>query len=113
MTPPRLPLRPLDEALDELMAYAVPLARHETVSTFEADGRVLVHDLRSALQVPPQDNSAMDGYAVRHAEVTSADAFVVSQRIPAGSPAQSSLTRGSGCAPSSAWTRSWCSRCPR
>ena len=88
MTPPRLPLRPLDEALDELMAYAVPLARHETVSTFEADGRVLVHDLRSALQVPPQDNSAMDGYAVRHAEVTSADAFVVSQRIPAGSPAQ-------------------------
>lgn len=88
MTSPRLPLRPLDEALAELLGYAAPLARHETVSTFEADGRVLMHDLRSALQVPPQDNSAMDGYAVRQAEVASAGAFAVSQRIPAGSPAQ-------------------------
>ena len=88
MTSPRLPPRPLDEALAELLGYAAPLARHEAVSTFEADGRVLMHDLRSALQVPPQDNSAMDGYAVRRAEVASAGAFAVSQRIPAGSPAQ-------------------------
>ena len=61
----------------------------ETVSTFDADGRVLAHDLVSALQVPPQDNSSMDGYAVRSSEI--ADEGVplpVSQRIPAGAPAQ-------------------------
>src|SRR6185295_14091771 len=61
----------------------------DTVSTFEADGRVLAQDLVSALQVPPQDNSAMDGYAVRSAEIADEGvALPVSQRIPAGSAAQ-------------------------
>ena len=44
-----------------------PLTATEAVSTFDADGRVLAQDLVSALQVPPQDNSSMDGYAVRSA----------------------------------------------
>jgi molybdopterin molybdotransferase len=85
----RPPLRPLDDALAALLEHARPLAGHETVSTFDADGRVLAEDLVSALQVPPQDNSAMDGYAVRAAEI--ADEGVplpVSQRIPAGAAAQ-------------------------
>ncbi|HEX7890247.1 MAG TPA: gephyrin-like molybdotransferase Glp [Ramlibacter sp.] len=86
---PRPPLRPLDDALAALLAHAQPLAGTETVSSFEADGRVLAEDLVSALQVPPQDNSSMDGYAVRSAEI--ADEGVplpVSQRIPAGAAAQ-------------------------
>lgn len=91
MNAPRPPLRPLDEALAELMGQAVPLGRTETVSTFEADGRVLAQDLVSLLQVPPQDNSSMDGYAVRSHEVAQAIAadqpLPVSQRIPAGSAA--------------------------
>lgn len=89
MSAPRAPLRPLDDALAELLAHALPLDGTETVSTFDADGRVLAHDLVSALQVPPQDNSSMDGYAVRSSEI--ADEGVplqVSQRIPAGAPAQ-------------------------
>ncbi len=65
----RVPLRPLDEALAALLGHAQPLARTDTVSTFDADGRVLAQDLVSALQVPPQDNSSMDGYAVRSAEI--------------------------------------------
>ncbi|MFY8104326.1 MAG: gephyrin-like molybdotransferase Glp [Ramlibacter sp.] len=91
MTAPRAPLRPLDDAIAELLGHATPLARTDTVSTFEADGRVLVQDLVSALQVPPQDNSSMDGYAVRCADVAAAGAsgaLTVSQRIPAGSAAQ-------------------------
>ena len=90
-TPPakpaaRPPLRALDEALAELLAHAIPLTGHETVSTFDADGRVLAQDVVSALQVPPEDNSSMDGYAVRVAEVLDpAVALRVSQRIPAGS----------------------------
>jgi molybdopterin molybdotransferase len=86
---PRPPLRSLDEALEALLGYAQPLAGTDTVSTFDADGRVLAEDLVSALQVPPQDNSSMDGYAVRSAEI--ADEGVplpVSQRIPAGAAAQ-------------------------
>ncbi|MCC2673898.1 MAG: moeA [Ramlibacter sp.] len=88
MNTPRPPLRSLDEAMESLLAHASPLPR-ESVSTFEADGRVLAEDLVSSLQVPPQDNSSMDGYAVRRGEI--ADEGVplpVSQRIPAGSAPQ-------------------------
>jgi len=85
---PRAPLRSLDDALEALLAQAAPLAGEETVSTFEADGRVLAEDLVSALQVPPQDNSSMDGYAVRSAEIADEGVVLpVSQRIPAGAAA--------------------------
>jgi molybdopterin molybdotransferase len=82
-------LRPLDEALAELLGHAQPLAGTEAVSTFEADGRVLAQDLVSALQVPPQDNSSMDGYAVRSAEIADEGVVLpVSQRIAAGAAGQ-------------------------
>lgn len=85
MQAPRTPLKPLDEALQELLAHAQPLAGSQQVSTFDADGRVLLQAAVSPLQVPPQDNSAMDGYAVRAADCTSGEAALsVSQRIPAG-----------------------------
>ncbi|MCD6079147.1 MAG: moeA [Ramlibacter sp.] len=88
MNTPRPPLRSLDEAMESLLSHASPLPP-ESVSTVEADGRVLAEDLVSSLQVPPQDNSSMDGYAVRRGEI--ADEGVplpVSQRIPAGSAPQ-------------------------
>jgi molybdopterin molybdotransferase len=86
MNAPRTPLKPLDEALAELLQSAMVLDGVESVSTFEADGRVLAQDLVSALQVPPSDNSSMDGYAVRCAEVSQAPVILpVSQRIAAGS----------------------------
>jgi len=86
-------LMPLDDALSQLLAFAVPLAAIESMSTFEADGRVLAQDLVSALQVPPHDNSSMDGYAVRCFDVAQAlqstqqeaGTLPVSQRIAAGS----------------------------
>ena len=74
MTTPRPPLKSLDDALAQLLACATVLAEHESVSTFDADGRVLAQDLVSALQVPALDNSAMDGYAVRCADVLHAQA---------------------------------------
>ena len=80
------PLKPLDEALADLLAQAQPLPGTDTVTTFDADGRVLAQSCVSALQVPPQDNSSMDGYAVRCADVAAAGVVLpVSQRIPAGS----------------------------
>jgi molybdopterin molybdotransferase len=82
----RPPLKALDEALAELLGRATPLAGSDTVSTFDADGRVLAEDVVSALQVPPEDNSAMDGYAVRAAELADEGVVLrVSQRIAAGS----------------------------
>jgi len=85
----RPPLLPLDDALARLLEHARPLAGTDTVSTFDADGRVLARDLVSPLQVPPQDNSSMDGYAVRRAEIADEGVSLrVSQRIPAGSTAQ-------------------------
>lgn len=88
MTPSahRTPLIPLDDALATLLAYAVPLAATEWVSTFDADGRVLAQDAVSPLQVPSFDNSAMDGYAMCCADVVAAanQALPVSQRIAAG-----------------------------
>ncbi len=75
----------LDDALPQLLAQARPLTELQSVSTFEADGRVLAQDVTSALQVPPQDNSSMDGYAVRVADCAQAGAVLrVTQRIPAG-----------------------------
>jgi molybdopterin molybdotransferase len=94
-TSARPPLRPLDDALAELLALTHPLTGTEAVSTFDADSRVLAQDLVSELQVPPQDNSSMDGYAVRSSEIADEGvALPVSQRIPAGSAAQA-LTPGS------------------
>jgi molybdopterin molybdotransferase len=85
MTSARPPLKSLDDALAELLAFAIPLGGIESVSTFEADGRVLAQNIVSALQVPPQDNSSMDGYAVRCADVAQAAGVLpVSQRIAAG-----------------------------
>lgn len=85
MNAPRAPLMPLGDALAALLAQAAPLAV-ESVSTFDADGRVLAQDIVSALQVPPHDNSSMDGYALRCADVIAPGVQLpVSQRIPAGS----------------------------
>lgn len=79
-------LRPLEDALAQLLAQAQPLSGTETVSTFDADGRVLARELVSPLQVPPQDNSSMDGYAVRIEEIADEGVSLpVSQRIAAGS----------------------------
>jgi len=66
-----------------------PAVEAQTVSTFDALGRVLAADVRSLLDVPPADNTAMDGYALRCADVPVAGTVLpVSQRIPAGAPGQ-------------------------
>jgi len=75
-------LIPLDDALAALLAQIEPLAGTETLATADARGRVLAADLVSPVDVPPADNSAMDGYALR--AVDAASLLPVTQRIPAG-----------------------------
>jgi molybdopterin molybdotransferase len=87
----RAPLRSLDEALADLLSVARsrPIVDRDSVSTFDALGRVLAEEVRSTIDVPPQDNSSMDGYALRCADVAQAGAVLdVTQRIAAGSVGQ-------------------------
>ena len=80
------PMRPFEDMRAALLAAATPLSTVEQVPTAEALGRVLAVDQISSLGVPPLDNSSMDGYALRCADVPAAGArLVVAQRIPAGS----------------------------
>ena len=86
-TPARPPLLSLDDALARLMQAVRPFdtAQAQQVSTFDALGRVLADEVRSAVDVPPADNTAMDGYAMRCADVPAAGTMLpVSQRIAAG-----------------------------
>lgn len=73
------------EALDLLLGAARAVSEKETLATVDATGRVLAADQLSQLDVPPMDNTQMDGYAVRAADCASGSASLpVSQRIPAG-----------------------------
>jgi molybdopterin molybdotransferase len=78
-------LLPLEDALARLLARAEapPLRDVEQIGLAEADGRVLADALVSSLDLPPWDNSAMDGYALALADWTG-EPLVVSQRILAG-----------------------------
>jgi len=82
--PKRSPLISADDALACLLGAVAPAGRVETLSTPEAWGRVLARDVVSAVNVPPEDNGAMDGYAVRVADLAGDAVLPVSQRIPAG-----------------------------
>ena len=83
MSETRKPLIPLDDALATLLAQIEPLAGTATLATADARGRVLAAELVSPVDVPPEDNSAMDGYALRAADAGAL--LPVTQRIPAGS----------------------------
>ena len=75
----------VDDALAQLLAGAVPITQVEEVSTLQAAGRVLARAQNSTMDVPPMDNSAMDGYAVCLADLRGDGARLkVAQRIPAG-----------------------------
>ena len=62
-------LLPVADALDRLLSAAKPTQRTEKASLHAAEGRVLAEDVAARLTQPPFDNSAMDGYAVRHADI--------------------------------------------
>ena len=77
----------LEKALTRLLAAVAPLpaSEHQTLATSDALGRVLQTAVRSTLDVPPADNTAMDGYAMRTADVSSVGTRLpVSQQIRAG-----------------------------
>ena len=74
-----------EEALEKLLAAAQPVEEIRSLPLMAAAGRILAQAQQSTVAVPPLDNSAMDGYAVRVADIaTTGICLPVSQRIPAG-----------------------------
>jgi molybdopterin molybdotransferase len=74
----------IDDAIDQLLADAGVVAEIEAVALLSSLGRVLAGDVVAEVSVPPFDNSAMDGYAVRVADLQSGAGVPVTQRIAAG-----------------------------
>lgn len=81
-------------ALEQVLAHAEPLPADE-VALAEADGLVLAYDLQARRTQPPADVSAMDGYAVRAADVASAPVRLkVIGEVAAGRPFATTLRPG-------------------
>jgi len=78
-------LRPVDEVIAHLLDKVIPLTETRTVKLEDALGHYLASDITSSIDVPPAANSAMDGYAVISAEISEAELYDISARIPAGS----------------------------
>ncbi|WP_251367768.1 gephyrin-like molybdotransferase Glp [Polynucleobacter sp. JS-JIR-II-b4] len=84
MTKP--PMLTAQQALDHLLSHAQTVGESEKVAMQAALGRVLAENVNSLVDVPPLDNTAMDGYAVRSADTaTPGKTLKIAQRIPAGS----------------------------
>lgn len=77
-------MKSFDEALSFLLEKAMVTPHTERVSCAHALGRVLASPVVSSVNVPPYDNSQMDGYAIDVMDLTHEEVFEVSQRIPAG-----------------------------
>jgi molybdopterin molybdotransferase len=90
------PLMPVDEAERLIRERVTPVAETETVALASAAGRVLAEDLLAHVDLPPFDNSAVDGYAVRHADLAreSETRLAVVDRVAAGHTAAHALGRG-------------------
>lgn len=72
------------EFRQKLLARVKPVLQTENLPLLQCAGRVLAENLVSAIDVPPADNSAMDGYAIRAADFSDGASLTVTQKIFAG-----------------------------
>jgi len=82
---------PFDKAFEIVMAHARPLDS-ETVALSESLGRILAEDVRSDIDMPPFDKSAMDGYACRRADL--GRELEVVEVVQAGTPPSKAIGEG-------------------
>jgi molybdopterin molybdotransferase len=89
------PLMPIAEMERLIVERVEPVAEIECVRLREAAGRVLAQDVVASIDLPPFDNSAVDGYALRHADLEeAATRLAVVDRLAAGQDATRGLARG-------------------
>ena len=80
------PLLPIADAERMIRERVAPVVEVVTLPLNAARGRVLAHDLLAPSDLPPFDNSAVDGYAVRHADLdpVAESRFTIVERLTAG-----------------------------
>ncbi len=88
----------VENALSQILASVSPLGP-EKVSLFDALGRAVGEDIVAGRNIPPKDNSAMDGYAVRFEDISKASQekpvrLTVIEDIPAGTIPQKAVGPG-------------------
>jgi len=90
------PLMPVDEVERLVRERVAPAAESETIALAQACGRVIADDVVAGLDLPPFDNSAVDGFAVRHADLDPAGEtrLAIVDRVTAGKVAVRPLGRG-------------------
>lgn len=77
-------LTPVDDAINHLLGQARPIARTEMIPLTDSLDRILAKDYMVPADVPPADNSAVDGYAVRAGDLPGEGPLPVSGRVAAG-----------------------------
>lgn len=87
-------LMPLETALTQMLDRISPLTDRETLPLLRCFGRVIATDIISPLNVPGFDNSAMDGYAVRLADIHAGQPLPVAGKAFAGQPYQGEWPQG-------------------
>ncbi len=79
-------LTPIEDAMSQLLAQVNVTEKTETISLEQALGRILAQDQISSLHIPPADNSAMDGYALKSSDGQSGTALTMVDKVFAGHP---------------------------
>jgi len=87
-------LMPFAQALDTMLAAISPITDTETIALTEGLARILSTDITSPINVPPHNNSAMDGYAFAQASLVNQDTLTLAGRSMAGQPYQGTCQTG-------------------
>ncbi len=87
-------LTPVDEALTQLLAAITPLQGSEDIPLDQALGRVLAAPVTSSLNIPPADNSAMDGYAMQASDAVAGKTLKQVGVVYAGHPFSGTVNSG-------------------
>ena len=88
-------LMPLEDAMENMLSRIKPIQTTLQLPLAEAIGYVLAEDILSPIFVPPFDNSAMDGYAIRIADLEKNNTMPVAGKSFAGQPFDGEWPQGS------------------
>lgn len=87
-------LMPFAQALEKMLSAISPIHDTESVLLKQALGRVLAADITSPINVPPHNNSAMDGYAFAYESLASQEYLTLAGRSMAGQPFTGTCQKG-------------------
>jgi molybdopterin molybdotransferase len=87
-------LMSIESAMDKLLGAISAVTQTEQVDLPNCLGRILAGDVQSTLNMPPHDNSAMDGYALQSSDLVDADTLQLVGQSFAGHPYDGEVSKG-------------------